>query len=113
MVWAKKSEIFGPVISRISVDVVDVDGDSPGMRVALIPTAHATLFAVGCNQICSDMSGGLIEARRRAINITRKPPADVFIVMKGSTALVRAVNERVSADDVIATVTFADNDFSS
>ena len=102
MVGTEEAKVFGPVIPCISVDMIDVNRDAPGMRITFVPSAHAALFAIRCDHVRSYVTGGLVKARCRAVDLTRKPAADILFVVKGCATLVRAVDERVSADKIIA-----------
>jgi hypothetical protein len=112
MIGAKEAKIFRPVISCVSVDMVDVNWDSAGMRVAFVPSAHAALLTIGRYEVGLDVPGGFVKTGGRTVNFAREPSPNVFSMMKGRATLVRTIDERISADNIVAAVPFTRDDFS-
>lgn len=109
MVRAEEAKVFGPVVPCISVNVIDVNRDAPGVRITFVPSAHATHFSVRRDQVPSDVARRFVETRGCAVNFSREPSTDVFFMMKSSAALVGAIDERVSADKIVAAAPLARN----
>lgn len=112
MVRAQEPKVFRPVVSGVSINVIDMNRDPTRMRIAFVPPAHAAFFAVGCDEVLLDVARRFVKTRFRAVNFAGKPSFDVLFILYGALAQVRTVNERVSADNIVAAGPFACNDFS-
>jgi len=98
VIWAKKSQILGAIIPRITVYVIDVQRSSTGFRSPLIPTADATFFAARFHQIPANVGRRFIKACGSALDLACLPSFDVLLVLKSHLALQRAKARRIPTD---------------
>lgn len=70
MIGAEETQVFRSIVSRVSVNMIDMDRYAARMRIPIAPAADAALFTVGCDQVLPDVARRFVEACRRAVNFS-------------------------------------------
>jgi hypothetical protein len=80
VVRTEKTNVPQRVIPSVSVDVIQVNRDPAGMRIALGPSTHFAMLATRFDQISTNAGRGSV-IRPRPINFAIEPPLDEVAVL--------------------------------